>query len=56
MDDSREATQRHIAMVGFDRLRILDVTGPLEVFSRATSMAQYLVPRPGSSGDRATAS
>jgi transcriptional regulator GlxA family with amidase domain len=35
MKDSAIKTVRRIAMVGFDGIQVLDVTGPLEVFSRA---------------------
>jgi transcriptional regulator GlxA family with amidase domain len=33
--DSAVKTVRRIAMVGFDGIQVMDVTGPLEVFSRA---------------------
>jgi transcriptional regulator GlxA family with amidase domain len=35
MKDSAIKAVRRIAMVGFDGIQVLDVTGPLEVFSRA---------------------
>jgi transcriptional regulator GlxA family with amidase domain len=38
MQDSPQGTTRHVAMVGFDGFQLLDVTGPLEVFSLASRL------------------
>lgn len=40
MQNSPEGTTRLIAMVGFDGFQLLDVTGPLEVFSLASRLLQ----------------
>jgi transcriptional regulator GlxA family with amidase domain len=40
MQDSPEGTTRLVAMVGFDGFQLLDVTGPLEVFSLASRLLQ----------------
>jgi transcriptional regulator GlxA family with amidase domain len=38
MQDGAAQTTRRIAMIGFDGLQVLDVTGPLEVFARASRL------------------
>lgn len=38
MQDDAVQTSRRIAMIGFDGLQVLDVTGPLEVFARASRL------------------
>ncbi|NHA14345.1 GlxA family transcriptional regulator [Thioalkalivibrio sp. XN279] len=49
MQDSSEGTTRQVAMVGFDGFQLLDVTGPLEVFSSASRLLRaqgYRGPEP----------
>lgn len=38
MQDDAAQTTRRIAIIGFDGLQVLDVTGPLEVFARASRL------------------